>query len=62
MGNFIGKFEISVLPTMTAFEGNRYPLIRTIDKTSINQKIINYTFLSDVVRFSILYNFLLNIS
>ncbi|RLA80804.1 MAG: hypothetical protein DRG78_10245, partial [Epsilonproteobacteria bacterium] len=29
MGNFVGEFETSVLPTMTMFEGNRYPLIRT---------------------------------
>ena len=30
MGNFIGTFETSILPTMTGFEGNEYPLIRTI--------------------------------
>ena len=30
MGNFIGEFETSTLPTMTMFEGNQYPLIRTI--------------------------------
>jgi len=31
MGNFIGEFKTSVLPTMTAFEANQYPLIRTIN-------------------------------
>ena len=30
MGNFIGIFETSTLPIMTGFEGNQYPLIRTI--------------------------------
>jgi len=35
MGNFIGEYETSVLPTMTMFEANQYPLIRTINKKSI---------------------------
>jgi len=32
MGNFVGEFKTSALPTMTVFGGNQYPLIRTIDK------------------------------
>jgi len=39
MGNFIGEFKTSVLPTMTAFDGNQYPLIRT---TLTNNPINTY--------------------
>jgi len=30
MENFIGELKTSVLPTMTVFEENQYPFIRTI--------------------------------
>jgi len=32
MGNFIGDFKTSVLPTLWGFKENQYPLIRTITK------------------------------
>jgi len=42
MGNFIGKFEASVLPTMTVFERNQYPFIRTTPKyRAFKRKIKN---------------------
>jgi len=37
MGNFVGEFKTSVLPTITVFEGNQYPLSKE-DKSENKNK------------------------